>query len=69
MRKGESDPAWLRFANQVLYVCYDRSPSLSKIQQDRNARFCTRFDARVADATNMTATIAKGSLKGVILSN
>jgi SAM-dependent MidA family methyltransferase len=69
VRKGESDPAWLRFANQVLYVCYDRSPSLSKIQQDRNARFGTRFEARVADATNMTATIAKGSLKGVILSN
>lgn len=69
VRKGESDSAWLRFANQVLYVCYDRSPSLSKIQQDRNARFGTRFEARVADATNMTATIAKGSLKGVILSN
>ena len=53
----------------MLYVCYDRSPALNKIQQARNARFGTRFEARVADATNMTATIAKGSLKGVVLSN
>lgn len=69
VRKAEGDTAWRAFADQVLYVCYDRSPSLNKIQQDRNARFGKRFEARVADATNMTATIAKGSLKGVILSN
>jgi SAM-dependent MidA family methyltransferase len=69
VRKAESDPAWRPFADQVLYVCYDRSPSLNKVQQERNARFGKRFEARVADATNMTATVAKGSLKGVILSN
>lgn len=69
VRKSESDPAWRPFADQVLYVCYDRSPSLNKVQQERNARFGKRFEARVADATNMTATVAKGSLKGVILSN
>jgi SAM-dependent MidA family methyltransferase len=69
VRKAERDQAWRAFADQVLYVCYDRSPSLNKVQQDRNARFGKRFEARVADATNMTATIPKGSLKGVILSN
>jgi SAM-dependent MidA family methyltransferase len=69
VRKAESDSAWKAFADQVLYVCYDRSPSLSKVQQDRNARFGKRFEARVADATDMTATIRKGSLKGVVLSN
>lgn len=67
--KAEGDTAWRAFADQVLYVCYDRSPSLNKIQQERNARFGKRFEARVADATNMTATINKGSLKGIILSN
>ena len=67
--KAEADPTWRKFADQVLYVCYDRSTSLNKIQLDRNARFGKRFEARVADATNMTATIPKGSLKGVILSN
>lgn len=69
VRKAEGDAAWKAFADQVLYVCYDRSPSLNKVQQERNARFGKRFEARVADATNMTATIPKGSLKGVILSN
>lgn len=69
VRKAERDASWRAFADQVLYVCYDRSPSLNKIQQERNARFGKRFDARVADATNMTATINKGSLKGIILSN
>ncbi len=67
--KAEGDTAWRAFADQVLYVCYDRSPSLNKVQQERNARFGKRFEARVADATNMTATVAKGSLKGIILSN
>jgi SAM-dependent MidA family methyltransferase len=69
VRKAAGDPSWQAFADQVLYVCYDRSPSLSKVQQDRNARFGKRFEARVADATNMTATVPKGSLKGVVLSN
>ena len=69
VHKAEGDATWRRFADQVLYVCYDRSPSLNKVQQDRNARFGKRFEARVADATNMTAMIAKASLKGVVLSN
>lgn len=69
VQKAGADAAWRAFADQVLYVCYDRSPSLNKVQQDRNARFGKRFEARVADATNMTATIARGSLKGVVLSN
>jgi SAM-dependent MidA family methyltransferase len=69
VRKADGDAAWRAFADQVLYVCYDRSPSLNKVQQERNARFGKRFEARVADATNMTATIATGSLKGVVLSN
>jgi len=69
VRKAEGDTAWRAFADQVLYVCYDRSPSLNKVQLERNKRFGRRFEARVADATNMTATVAKGSLKGIILSN
>ncbi|NQW03087.1 MAG: SAM-dependent methyltransferase [Acidobacteria bacterium] len=67
--KAEEDADWRRFAGQVLYVCYDRSPALNKIQKERNVRFGARFDARVADATDMTATIARDSLNGVILSN
>jgi len=69
VRKAAGDASWRAFADQVLYVCYDRSPSLNKIQKERNARFGKRFDARVADATNMTATINRDSLKGIILSN
>lgn len=69
VRKADENAAWRSFADQVLYVCYDRSPSLNRIQQERNARFGARFEARVADATNMTATIPRGSLKGVVLSN
>src|SRR5688572_2761280 len=66
---AEGDAAWRAFADQVLYICYDRSPALSKIQQDRNARFGKRFQARVADATDMTAAIGRARLKGVVLSN
>jgi len=64
-----TDARWKQFANQVLYICYDRSPALNNIQRDRNKRFGTRFAARVADATNPNATIPPGSLKGVVLSN
>ena len=64
-----SDKQWHEFAAQVLYVCYDRSPALSKTQRDRNARFGEKFEAREADATEPTATIAPGSLKGIVLSN
>src|SRR5690606_25384063 len=60
---------WDEFAKQAVYVCYDRSPALNKIQKERNQRFGARFDARVADATDLTATIKPGSLKGVVLSN
>lgn len=60
---------WAEFARQAVYVCYDRSPALSRLQKTRNERFGARFDARVADATDLTATIKPGSLKGVVLSN
>ncbi len=67
--KAETDQRWRAFSDQVLYICFDRSPALNKIQQDRNARFGKRFEARVADATDMTAAIGKGRIKGVVLSN
>ena len=63
------DPRWRAFQEQVVYACYDRSPALSAIQSKRNARFGARFEAREGDATNPIATIPRGSLKGVILSN
>ena len=63
------DPRWRAFQEQVVYACYDRSPALSAIQRKRNARFGARFEAREGDATNPIATIPRGSLKGVILSN
>jgi len=64
-----TDPKWKQFYDQLLYICYDRSPALNDIQRERNKRFGARFAARVADATNPTATISPGSLKGVVLSN
>ncbi len=63
------DPRWKQFQAQVVYACYDRSPALSAIQKKRNERFGKRLEAREGDATNPSATIAKNSLKGVILSN
>jgi SAM-dependent MidA family methyltransferase len=63
------DPRWRDFKQQAIYACYDRSPALSELQRKRNSRFGTRFEARQGDATNPSATIARGSLKGVILSN
>ena len=60
---------WSEFAKQTVYACYDRSPVLSASQRKRNARFGTRFEAREGDATDPTATIPAGSLKGVVLSN
>jgi len=67
--KENPEQGWRDFAAQVVYVCYDRSPALSKTQRERNARFGKRFEAREGDATDPTATIAPGSLKGVVLSN
>ncbi|HLK65779.1 MAG TPA: SAM-dependent methyltransferase [Bryobacteraceae bacterium] len=67
--KEDPDKAWSEFNSQVLYICYDRSPALSKTQRERNARFGKRFEAREADATNPTATIKPESQKGVVLSN
>ena len=67
--KHDPDKAWGEFASQVLYICYDRSPALSKKQRERNARFGARFEAREADATDPTATITPESQKGVVLSN
>jgi SAM-dependent MidA family methyltransferase len=66
---AKGDARWAAFARQAVYVCYDRSPALNAIQKERNRRFGSRFDGRVADATNLTATIKPGSLKGVVLSN
>jgi SAM-dependent MidA family methyltransferase len=66
---ANADKRWRDFKEQSVYACYDRSPALSAIQRKRNARFGARFDARQGDATNPGATIAPGSLKGVILSN
>jgi len=68
-QKAKSDARWRQFANQVLYTCYDRSPALNNIQRERNKRFGSHFAARVADATDLTASIAPGSIKGVFLSN
>jgi SAM-dependent MidA family methyltransferase len=68
-RRAKDNASWRAFADQVRYICYDRSPALNRVQQERNARFGGRFEARVADATDMTATIPAGSMKGVILSN
>lgn len=67
--RAASQVRWAAFASQAVYVCYDRSPALNTIQQARNERFGARFDARLADATNLTATIRPGSIKGVVLSN
>jgi SAM-dependent MidA family methyltransferase len=63
------DPRWAAFAKQAVYVCYDRSPTLNEVQKARNKRFGARFDGRIADATDLTASIKPGSLKGVVLSN
>ena len=49
-REQGADPRWRDFESQVLYICYDRSPALSKAQRTRNARFGSRFEAREADA-------------------
>ena len=68
-RQADGNQRWAAFAKQAVYVCYDRSPALNEIQKQRNRRFGSRFDGRVADATNLTATIKPGSLKGVVLSN
>jgi len=68
-QQQEAGAPWREFQSQLLYICYDRSSALSKAQRLRNARFGSRFEAREADATNPTAAIAPGSLKGVVLSN
>lgn len=68
-RERDAGAAWRDFSSQLLYVCYDRSPALSKKQRTRNARFGRRFEAREADATNPEAAIPAGTLNGVVLSN
>jgi SAM-dependent MidA family methyltransferase len=70
-RRAADNPEarWREFARQTVYACYDRSAVLSAKQSQRNARFGARFEAREGDATDPTATIAAGSLKGVVLSN
>jgi SAM-dependent MidA family methyltransferase len=66
---ASADPRWKEFKEQTVYACYDRSPALSAKQLKRNERFGARFDARLGDATDPGATIARASLKGVVLSN
>jgi SAM-dependent MidA family methyltransferase len=66
---AQSGGPWREFAGQLVYACYDRSPALSAKQAKRNARFGARFQSREGDATDPTATIPAGSLKGVVLSN
>jgi SAM-dependent MidA family methyltransferase len=66
---SSGDARWKQFRDQTIYACYDRSPALSAKQRKRNERFAERFDARLGDATDPASTIAKDSLKGVILSN
>ena len=68
-QKAQDDGRWREFAAQAVYVCYDRSPALNASQRKRNARFGKQFEAREADATNPTASIPPGSLKGIVLSN
>src|SRR4029077_13741709 len=53
--KVSDDPRWRRFADHMVYACYDRSPALSESQRQRNARFGKRFEARQGDATNPVA--------------
>ena len=66
---GDAGARWREFAQQTVYACYDRSAALSAQQSQRNARFGARFQARSGDATDPTAAIAAGSLKGIVLSN
>jgi hypothetical protein len=66
---AETNRLWRAFWAQLVYACYDRSPVLSAIQSQHNARFGARFESREGDATNPTASIPAGSLKGIVLSN
>jgi SAM-dependent MidA family methyltransferase len=67
--KAKTNAQWRQLFDHLMYICYDRSPSLNETQRKRNERFGKRFGAAVADATNPTATIKPDSFKGVILSN
>jgi SAM-dependent MidA family methyltransferase len=67
--RANTQREWRQLFDQVMYICYDRSPSLNDTQRTRNERFGKRFAAHVADAQNPTATIKPDSFKGVILSN
>ncbi len=67
--RASSQAPWREFWQQMVYACYDRSPVLSALQSQHNARFGARFEAREGDATDPTATIPAGSLKGIVLSN
>jgi len=62
-------PRWAEFAAQTTYICCDRAPAMRDQQRRRNARFGNRFEARTGDATDPIATLAPGSLTGVVLSN
>ena len=58
-------PEWQEFARQLIYACYDRSPTMNQAQRNRNWHFGKQFEARQEDATGLNAK----SLKGLILSN
>jgi SAM-dependent MidA family methyltransferase len=67
--RAAREAKWKEFARQAIYACYDRSPALSRMQRERNARFGPRFEAREADAGNLQSYLPAGSLKGLVLSN
>ena len=67
--RTDADARWRDFARQLRYLSLDRSPALRAAQQERNARFGDRFEGRHGDARDIGAAIARGSLRGAILSN
>ena len=58
------DLQWAAFARQAVYVCFDRSPALNELQKERNERFGSRFDGRLADATDLDGDDQAGQSQG-----
>jgi SAM-dependent MidA family methyltransferase len=67
-RLGAQTP-WGRFAQQLRYVSYERSPALRRRQAEKNAAFGAAFRTEEADARDSLATIPAGSIKGLVFSN
>jgi len=63
------DGRWREFHRQLRYLGFDLSEALLRQQRTRTARFGAQFDARIGDATAMSALFGAGSVTGVILSN